>query len=187
LSRNSSKQAKGFQSIKQAWLEDMFTKGQEQSFDPAKFAQAYDKYRQSGNLDVMLTKEERSGLDKLSDISKVINTATKIAGNPSGTGRMYLNAAVHWVAHPVINTITQIGANRLAELYFNNPTFRNFLIKGLDSTSRTGKAIGYANAMAQAAAQSSTTSAAYQVSKAKAAMDKQQEEQPSSPWKEIGE
>ena len=176
--------SKGFQAIKQAWLEDMFTKGEEQSFNPNKFVTAYDKYKQGGNLDVMLDKGEKVGLDKLYDISKVINTATKIAGNPSGTGRMYLNAAIHWVAHPVINTITQIGANRLADLYFNNPTFRNFLIKGIESSSKTGQAIGAANALAQIAAQSATTNVAYQSSKPKIAIENIKE---SKQWKELGE
>ncbi len=156
---------KAWKAIKQSWLQDMTTKGAEQSFSPAKFATAYDKYRQGGNLDVMLNRTERTGLDKLYNVSKIINTAENIAGNPSGTGRIYLNAAASWVAHPIIMTVTQIGANRLAELYFNNPSFQRFLIQGLDASSNSSKAITAANELVKIAAKSGVTNIMYQTGK----------------------
>lgn len=116
--------SKGFQDLKRAWLDDLLTKGEGQSFSPAKFATAYDRYRAGGNLDVMLNSQEKKGLDMLYDISKRINAAERLAGNPSGTGQININDLFRWVRHPISKTVETIGANRFAELYFNNYNFR---------------------------------------------------------------
>lgn len=115
---------KGFQEIKRAWLDDLLTRGEGQSFSPAKFATWYDKYRAGGNLDAMLTRKEIEGLDKLYDISRRINMAEKLAGNPSGTGQINMNDLMRWVAHPIRQTIMHFGTKKFAEMYFNDPTFR---------------------------------------------------------------
>jgi hypothetical protein len=140
---------KGFQPIKQAWLQDMLTKGEDLSFNPTKFVSSYDRYKRGGNLDVMLNADERAGLDKLYKISKITNTAEKIAGNPSGTGRTFMNAVIHWVAHPVYMIVSQVATNRIAQLYFENPTFRKLLTTGLDANSKSAKAVNAANKITQ--------------------------------------
>src|SRR5208283_355227 len=81
----------GFNEIRQSWLEDMLSKGEDQSFNHNRFITAYDNYRRSGNLDVMLTDSQRAGLDKLYDISSLVAWSEKMAGNPSGTGHMVIN------------------------------------------------------------------------------------------------
>lgn len=139
----------GFKALKQAWLEDMFTQGENMSFSPAKFASSYEKYRRGGNLNAILDQNEREGLDKLYEISKLVNTAEKLAGNPSGTAQNEINALWHWARHPVAMTVAQMNARKFAKLYFNNSEFQKALIEGLESTAYGKKAGAIANQMSK--------------------------------------
>ncbi len=142
---------KGFQAVKQAWLDDILTKGEGQSFSPAKFVTTYDKYRQGGNLNVILEPAERKGLDKLYEISRIINTAEKMAGNSSESARTLINSAYHWVKHPVYMTITHIASGKVARLYFSDPSFQQLLIQGLNSSATSKNATLIASQIAKMA------------------------------------
>ena len=129
-----------FNEIRQSWFEDMITKGEDQSFSHNRFITAYDKYKMSGNLDEMLTKSQREGLDKLYEISRLVAWSEKAAGNPSGTGAMNLNNLMKWVRHPVYAAIEARGAKDLAKNYFNNPEFQKKLVYGLKLPAASPKA-----------------------------------------------
>jgi len=128
---------RSFQKIKQAWFEGMISQGEQQSINHARFSTAYDKYKMTDNLDVMLTKAEREGLDNLYEVSKTITTAEKMSGNPSGTGQTTINELHKWVRHPVWMTVTQLSSKKIADLYFNNEAFRSSLIRGMKTPDMT--------------------------------------------------
>jgi hypothetical protein len=115
---------RGFQELKKAWLNDLLTMGEAQSFSPARFSTAYDKYRAGGNLDIMLTDQERVGLDMLYDISKRVDFAERLAGNASGTGQINKNDLFRWYKHPILKTMEYVGAKTFANKYFTDPLFR---------------------------------------------------------------
>lgn len=122
---------RGFQEIKKSWLEDMLTRGEDQSFSHNRFITAYDRYRRSGNLDVMLNKSEREGLDKLYDISRAVAWSERIGGNPSGTGHIVINNLYKMIRHPVWAVSQAMGAKKLSQNYFKNPEFQKKLVDGL--------------------------------------------------------
>lgn len=120
----------GFKQIQQSWFEDMITKGEEGAFNHNRFITAYNKYRQSGNLDEMLTKSQKEGIDKLYQISKTVAWSERVAGNPSGTGHMVINE-LRKLGHPVRAVAQIIGTKKFAQNYFNNPEFQKKMVEGL--------------------------------------------------------
>ena len=129
----------------------MISGGEGGSFNHAKFLTRYEKYRASGNLDEMLTKSQRQGLDKLARISRDVQWSERIAGNPSGTGHMVINDLRKWVRHPVWSVTEALGAKRLAKNYFQNPEFQKSLVEGLKLPATSIRAKAIARSMALAA------------------------------------
>ncbi len=121
----------GFNAIRQSWLEDMLSKGEDGSFNHNRFITAYENYKRSGNLDVMLTKSQREGLDKLAEISKAVAWSERVGGNPSGTGHVVINNLFKLARHPIWSVSEAIGAKKLAQNYFKNPEFQERLVTGL--------------------------------------------------------
>jgi hypothetical protein len=121
----------GFQEIKQSWLEDMLSRGEDQSFSHNRFITAYNNYKASGNLDVMLTKQEREGLDKLYQISKAVQWSQKVGGNPSGSGIMSINNISKWIGHPLRSIAQAMGTREFSKRYFNDPEFQKQFVDGL--------------------------------------------------------
>jgi hypothetical protein len=142
---------RGFQEIKKSWLEDMLTRGEDQSFSRDRFITAYDKYKRSGNLDVMLSDSEREGLDKLHGMSILVRWSEKMGGNPSGTGPVVINNLYKFVRHPVWAVTEAIGAKRLAQNYFGNPEFQQKLIRGLSLPPASARAKAVAGQLAKLA------------------------------------
>lgn len=135
----------GMQPIKQAWLDKLLTKGEEQSFSPRKFATAFDKY-DAVTLKAFLTTEEMDGLKTLSSVSKLLNKAEQIAGNPSGTAQHVITSGYMFslLNHPIMTIATGLGSNRFAKLYFENPAFRRALVEGIQAKANSKKAIASA-------------------------------------------
>ena len=135
----------GFKELKKAWFDQLISQGEDRSFGLAKFATSYDRFKRSGNLKIILNGAERKGLDKLYKISRIVQEAERVAGNPSGTAQYAINSAYNWVRHPVLMAATQLGSGRLAALYFENPTFRKYLTHGLEFNPLSTKAKLYAS------------------------------------------
>ena len=125
----------GTKAIKQAWLEKLFTQGQEQSFNAAKFATSFEKYTKTGDhtLGTFLKKDEIAGLKLLSEHIRDLQFTRNVAENVSKSGVHGINAATlyNYVRHPIASVVTSIGANKMANLYFNNPEFKKQLIYGM--------------------------------------------------------
>jgi hypothetical protein len=122
----------GMKPLKQAWAERLFSKGEEQSFSPEKLVKAWDNY-DHGTLKAFLSDREYAGMKQLVDVSRMTGTAEKIAGNPSGTAQVggVLHTIARGIAHPILTTVELIGTNKFANLYFNNPKFRELMIRGV--------------------------------------------------------
>ena len=131
---------KGFNEIRQSWFEDMISKGEEGSFNHNRFITAYNKYRQSGNLDEMLTKTQREGIDRLYQISKAVAWSERMAGNASGTGHMVINNLNKWISHPMRAVAQAVGTKKFSQKYFNDPQFQKKLVEGLKLPAASLKA-----------------------------------------------
>ena len=129
----------GMKPVKQSWIEKLITSGEEQTFSPAKFATAFEKY-DSATLGSFLSKEEIQGLRSLAEVSRLSGKMEKLTGNPSGTAQIGMTAAtvVGFITHPIKTTLSLVGSKKFAELYFNNHEFRKTLIYGskMGPTSR---------------------------------------------------
>ena len=125
----------------------MITKGEDQSFNHNRFVTAYDNYKRSGNLDEMLTRSQREGMDKLYEISRLVAWSEKMAGNPSGTGHMVINELGKWATHPVWAFTNAIGSKKLAQNYFGNPEFQKAITNGLRLPSASPKAKAIAQSL----------------------------------------
>ena len=136
----------GFQALKQTWLEGLISKGEEQTFNSSKFISAFDKYDKE-TLDTILTPTEKTGLNKLYEVSKIIKDAEKMAPNPSGTARTVMNTAYMWIRHPAIMAVSAIGSKGIAELYFSNPDFPKLLAKGLSLSADSNGSMAIAQQM----------------------------------------
>jgi hypothetical protein len=150
--------SEGVQPIKAAWVSRMFEKGEGQSFSPLKFASEFDTYKPA-DLNAFLSKEEISGLKDLARLSRASSQVEKMAGNPSGTAQQGMTTGTIWSAmyHPVLTAVEMIGANRFAELYFNNPSFRNTLIAGTKMRPESKSAISLAAKLSAIAGMNTTT------------------------------
>jgi hypothetical protein len=135
----------GMTPIKQAWFEKMVTKGEEQSFSPAKFSTAFEKY-DIDTLKSFLTNKEISGLKKLDEIGRLTNKVEKSAGNPSGTGQTNITTGTLYalIRHPVVMVSSMMGSKKFAQNYFNNPSFRDVFIKGISANPKTSAATNLA-------------------------------------------
>jgi hypothetical protein len=122
----------------QSWFQDLVTRGEDFSFSPQRFQTAYENYRRSGNLDVMLTAKQRAGIDDLYELSRRINKMERATGNPSGTGQTMVNDLGKWLSHPLTSAMQTIGMKRLAKLYFTDPGWQATFAKGLRYALKEG-------------------------------------------------
>lgn len=130
----------GISPIKQAWLERLVTKGDEQTFSPAKFSTSFEKY-DIDTLKSFLKPNEIAGLQKLSKVSKLLESVEKIAGNPSGTGQTGMTAAtiVSMAKHPIFTATAMIGSKKFAKNYFTNPEFRRTFLYGISISPKSSE------------------------------------------------
>lgn len=132
----------GMQPVKQAWLEKMFRLGEEQSLDLGKFSNALNKY-DDNTLRSFLSQSELRGLKELAHITKTVQNVEKLGGNPSGTAQQ-TGAMVDiymLMAKPVLWSAKIIGSRKLADLYLNNPAFRETLISGMKAKQPAGTSL----------------------------------------------
>lgn len=121
----------GMQPIKQAWLEKLLTKGEEQSFSPTKFSSSYGKY-DIQTLASFLSPQELVGLNKLNKISLRMRTAEKAANigeNPIGMMSTVWSALIN----PKLTVMYLLSPRQLAKQYFENPNFQKMLLGMKDS------------------------------------------------------
>ncbi len=137
----------GTQALKQAWVEKLVTKGEEGSFNLSKFVTAFDKY-DDVTLRTFLKPDEYAGLKELSKISKISQTAERVArGTGSEQHNILWATGASFLRHPIVTSIATLGGNRFANAYFNNPAFRRTLIFGLKGTPESVQAINAARKM----------------------------------------
>jgi hypothetical protein len=136
----------GLQPLKQSWLENLVSKGEEQSFSLAKFATSWDRYDKA-TLRAFLKPSEIDSMARLAKVSRILGEVERQAGNPSGTARIGNVLYTGWqmIKNPVLTSVRLIGSNRFAKLYLDNPSFRKYVIQGFKLPPGSPQATKYAS------------------------------------------
>ena len=125
----------GWNKLQQSWLTDMFTKGQQKTFNPTVFSTNFYKYDKA-TLDILADKELQFAMKDLADVGIVAKSAENLAGKPSGTGQ----ALITWglisgsagliLKNPITGVSIFITPPIMAKWYYSK-TGRDYLKAGL--------------------------------------------------------